>query len=53
MRVSSTTLLVLLVAGFLIATAGHVVRSKPIVAFGLALAFCATVLLPVLHELTS
>lgn len=52
-EISSTTLLVLLCVGFLVATAGHVVHSKPTIAFGLALAFGATVLLPVLSELTS
>jgi hypothetical protein len=50
---SSTALLALLGAGFIVATAGHVIRSKPLIAFGLSLAFGATVLLPVLSELTS
>jgi hypothetical protein len=52
-QVTSSTLLVLLGAGFFVATAGHVVRSKPLIAFGLALVFGATVLFPVLNELTS
>jgi len=52
-EISSTALLALLGAGFLVATIGHVVRSPPLIAFGLALAFGATVLLPVLSELTS
>jgi hypothetical protein len=51
--VSSNVLLALVGAGFVVATAGHVVRSKPLIAFGLALVFGATVLFPVLNELTS
>jgi hypothetical protein len=52
-EVTSSTLLVLLGVGFLVATAGHIVRSRPLIAFGLALVFGATVLFPVLNELTS
>jgi hypothetical protein len=32
--------------GFVVGTAGHVVRSKPIVAAGILMIFLATVLLP-------
>ena len=32
--------------GFLVGTTGHVVRSKPLVAAGIAMIFLATVLLP-------
>jgi hypothetical protein len=32
--------------GFLVGTAGHIVRSKPIVAAGILMIFLATVLLP-------
>ncbi|HYZ29605.1 MAG TPA: hypothetical protein VE570_11145 [Thermoleophilaceae bacterium] len=32
--------------GFLVGTAGHVVRSKPLIAAGIAMIFLATVLLP-------
>jgi hypothetical protein len=32
--------------GFIVGTAGHVVRSKPIIAAGLLMIFLATVLLP-------
>jgi hypothetical protein len=32
--------------GFLVGTAGHVVRSKPVVAAGILMIFLATVLLP-------
>jgi len=38
--------IVLMGLGFLIGTAGHVVRSKPMVAAGIFLIFLATVLLP-------
>jgi hypothetical protein len=32
--------------GFLVGTAGHIVRSKPLVAAGITMIFLATVLLP-------
>jgi hypothetical protein len=32
--------------GFIVGTAGHIVRSKPIIAAGLLMIFLATVLLP-------
>ena len=32
--------------GFLVGTAGHIVRSKPLIAAGIAMIFLATVLLP-------
>jgi hypothetical protein len=32
--------------GFVVGTAGHIVRSKPIIAAGLLMIFLATVLLP-------
>jgi hypothetical protein len=32
--------------GFLVGTAGHVVRSKPLIAAGIVMIFLATVLLP-------
>jgi hypothetical protein len=38
--------IVLMGLGFLIGTAGHVVKSKPMVAAGIVLIFLATVLLP-------
>jgi hypothetical protein len=47
-RVSPRAFVAALGAGFLIAIAGHVVRSNVVVAFGIALIFGATVLVPVL-----
>jgi hypothetical protein len=47
-RVSPRGFIAILLAGFLIGVAGHVVRSRAMVAFGIALIFGATVLVPVL-----
>lgn len=52
-RVSPRGFVALLVAGFLIGVVGHVVRSRAIVAFGLALVFGATVLVPALLALSN
>lgn len=38
--------------GFLVGTAGHIVRSKPMVAAGIVMIFLATVLLPLSTHLT-
>ena len=46
-RVSPTAFVVILLAGFVIAVAGHVVRARSLVAFGIALIFGATVIAPV------
>jgi hypothetical protein len=45
-RVSVRTFATVLGAGFLIAVAGHVIRSRALVAFGIALIFGATVFVP-------
>lgn len=45
-RVSPTFFLVLLVAGFIVGSLGHLVRSKTLVAAGVLMIFLATVLLP-------
>ena len=49
--ISPGTLIAVLGTGFLIAIAGHVVRSRVAVAFGIALVFGATVVVPVLARL--
>jgi hypothetical protein len=51
-RVSPRAFLAILLAGFLIGVAGHVLRSRAMVAFGIALIFGATVLVPVLLAVT-
>jgi hypothetical protein len=51
-RVSPRAFLAILLAGFLIGVAGHVLRSRAMVAFGIALVFGATVLVPVLLAIT-
>ena len=47
-RVSPRAFIAVLGAGFLIATIGHVIRARALVAFGIALIFGATVVVPVL-----
>jgi hypothetical protein len=47
-RVSLRAFAAVLGAGFLIATIGHVVRMRALVAFGIALIFGATVFVPAL-----
>ena len=51
-RVSPTGFVAVLLAGFAVAVAGHVLRSRAMVAFGIALIFGATVLVPVLLAFT-
>ncbi|HEX2160678.1 MAG TPA: hypothetical protein VHF88_02555 [Thermoleophilaceae bacterium] len=51
-RVSLEAFAAVLGAGFLIATVGHVVRMRALVAFGIALIFGATVFVPALLALT-
>ena len=43
---SPRTYIALMGIGFLIGTAGHIVRSKPMIAAGVLIIFLATVLLP-------
>ncbi len=52
-RVSPRAFVAVLGAGFLIGVAGHVLRSRAMVAFGIALIFGATVLVPVLLAVTN
>jgi len=52
-RVSPRAFVAVLGAGFLIGVAGHLFRSRAMVAFGIALIFGATVLVPVLLALTN
>jgi hypothetical protein len=51
-RVSLRAFAAVLAAGFLIATIGHIVRARALVAFGIALIFGATVFVPALLALT-
>ena len=52
-RVSLRAFAAVLASGFLIATVGHVVRVRALVAFGIALIFGATVFVPALLALTN
>jgi threonine/homoserine/homoserine lactone efflux protein len=45
-RVSPTFFIVLVLAGFVVGTLGHVVKSKTVVAMGVTMIFLGTVLLP-------
>ena len=50
--VSPGTYIVLMGMGFLVGTAGHVVKSKTVVAVGITLIFLATILLPLSYQLS-
>ena len=50
-RVSLRAFAAVLAAGFVIATVGHVIRMRALVAFGIALIFGATVFVPALLAL--
>jgi hypothetical protein len=52
-RVSLRAFAAVLGAGFLIAILGHVIQARALVAFGIALIFGATVLVPALLALTN
>lgn len=52
-RVSPSFFLVLLALGFVIGTLGHIVKSRTLVAVGIALVFGATVALPVVVNLSN
>jgi hypothetical protein len=52
-RVSPRAFVAVLGAGFLIATIGHVIRARALVAFGIALIFGATVIVPILLAITN
>jgi hypothetical protein len=45
---SPTPFIILMVMGFVIGVIGHIVRAKGLVAFGIAIVFLATFLLPLL-----
>jgi hypothetical protein len=51
-RVSPTFLLVLLGLGFLIGTAGHIVKSRTLQIAGVLLIFAATIFLPIAYSVT-
>jgi hypothetical protein len=53
LRVSPVGFLAIMLAGFAIGTAGHALKSRAMVAFGIALIFGATVLVPVLLAVTN
>ena len=48
-----TFFILVMAAGFVIAVAGHVVRTRSLVALGIGLIFLATFLLPLLSNLRS
>jgi hypothetical protein len=52
-RVSPSFFVVLLLVGFVIGAFGHIVKSKTLVAAGIALVFAATVALPVALALSN
>jgi hypothetical protein len=51
-EVSPRFFLVLLVLGFVIGTAGHIVKSRTLVAAGILLIFAATVFLPIAYSVS-
>jgi hypothetical protein len=51
-EVSPRFFLVLLVLGFVIGTAGHIVKSRTVVAAGILLIFAATVFLPIAYSVS-
>jgi hypothetical protein len=52
-RVSPSFYVVLLILGFAIGVFGHIIKSKTVVALGIALVFAATVALPVAVALSN
>jgi hypothetical protein len=52
-RVSPGFFIALFAAGFAIAVAGHVIRSRTLVAAGVLLGFAATVLIPIAYSLSN
>jgi hypothetical protein len=46
-----TLFIVMMAAGFVVAVAGHIVRSRSLVALGIGLIFLATFVLPLLANL--
>jgi hypothetical protein len=52
-EVSPSFLVALLGLGFLVGAAGHVIKSRAVVAAGIAMIFLATVLLPIAVSLSN
>jgi hypothetical protein len=52
-RVSPSLLLALLGLGFLVGATGHLIKSRPLVAAGIAMIFLATVLLPIAASISN
>ena len=52
-RVSPTFLIVLLGLGFLIGTAGHIIKSRTLQIAGILLIFAATIFLPVAYSISN
>ena len=52
-RVSPTFLIVLLGLGFLIGTAGHIVKSRTLQIAGVLLIFAATIFLPIAYSISN
>ena len=52
-RVSPTFLIVLLLLGFLIGTAGHIVKSRTLQIAGVLLIFAATIFLPIAYSISN
>lgn len=51
-RVSPTFLIVLLGLGFLIGTAGHIIKSRTLQIAGILLIFAATIFLPIAYSIS-
>ena len=52
-RVSPTFLIVLLLLGFLIGTAGHIIKSRTLQISGVLLIFAATIFLPIAYSISN
>ncbi len=52
-RVSPTFLIVLLGLGFLIGTAGHIIKSRTLQIAGVLLIFAATIFLPIAYSISN
>ena len=52
-RVSPTFLVVLLLLGFLIGTAGHIIKSRTLQIAGVLLIFAATIFLPIAYSISN
>lgn len=52
-RVSPTFLIVLLLLGFVIGTAGHIIKSRTLQIAGVLLIFAATIFLPIAYSISN